>query len=520
MNHVANSRDIGQRAYIAIVAQKLAAPAQAILGYQELVTEEARERGHYEALADLEKVLKAARMLNDLIERLTDAGNDGMEGMTPVDANVRHDLRTPVNAIIGYSEMVLEDFGEELGARLLDDISRIIAESRLLLEQVDATLERPSDFSDISPEAKADVTIAADLARTMTSSRTQVALETGRILAVDDTESNRDLLARRLGRDGHVVEVASSGKEALQKLGAGEFDLVLADVLMPDMNGIELLARLKSDEKWREIPVVMISGLKDEDAVIRCIEAGAEDYLQKPVDPVLLKARIRASLERSRWRSREKRYLAAIEYEKDRADALLHAILPGQVVKRLANGEAVIADRIDMASILFADIVNFTELSARTPATDLVHRLGTLFSRFDDLADQHGIEKIKTIGDAYMAAAGLPDPRSDHAKAAVSFARDILAETERSIDPSSPLRLRIGIHSGPLIAGLIGRKRFVYDVWGHTVNLASRMESYGTAGRIQISQRTFDELGGECAAASKVELDIRGIGQCTTYVLE
>lgn len=516
---MSDPRDIGQRAYIAIVAQKLAAPAQAILGYQELVTEEVGESGPHAALADLQKVLQAARMLNALIERLTEGEGADLESMASVDANVRHDLRTPVSAIIGYSEMVLEDFGDRLGTRLLDDISRIIAESRLLLDQVDATLERPSHVTDISAEAKVDVTIAADLARTMSSGASSHASETGRILVVDDTESNRDLLARRLERDGHTIEVAVSGNEALVKLGQGEFDLVLADVLMPDMNGIELLARIKSDEKRREIPVVMVSGLKDEDAVIRCIEAGAEDYLQKPVDPILLKARIRACLERSRWRGREKRYLAEIEYEKERADALLHAILPGQVVKRLANGEAVIADRIDMASILFADIVNFTELSARTPAVDLVHRLGTLFSRFDDLADQHGIEKIKTIGDAYMAAAGLPDPRSDHAKVAVSFARDILAETERAIDPSSPLRLRIGIHSGPLIAGLIGRKRFVYDVWGHTVNLASRMESYGTAGRIQISQCTFDELGGDCATASKEVLDIRGVGQCTTYVL-
>ncbi|MXN65203.1 response regulator [Stappia sp. GBMRC 2046] len=512
-------RDIGQRAYIAIVAQKLAAPAQAIFGYQELITEEVREHGPHEALSDLQKVLQAARMLNALIEHLTGSVGADLESMPSVDANVRHDLRTPVNAIIGYSEMVLEDFGDKLGQRLLDDISRIIAESRLLLEQVDAMLERPAHFSDISAEGTTDVTIAADLARTMTAGASSIAVEAGHILVVDDTESNRDLLARRLERDGHAVEAAASGREALEKLGQGDFDLVLADVLMPDMNGIELLARLKSDEEWREIPVVMVSGLKDEDAVIRCIEAGAEDYLQKPVDPILLKARIRACLERSRWRGREKRYLAEIEYEKERADALLHAILPGQVVKRLANGEAVIADRIDMASILFADIVNFTELSARTPAVDLVHRLGTLFSRFDDLADQHGIEKIKTIGDAYMAAAGLPDPRSDHAKVAVSFAKDILAETEKTIDPASPLRLRIGIHSGPLIAGLIGRKRFVYDVWGHTVNLASRMESYGKAGRIQISQCTFDELDGDCETAIKEVLDIRGIGPCTTYVL-
>lgn len=516
---MAQSRDISRRAYIARIVQKIIDPAQAILGYQELIIEETRETGVVEALPDLGRVLDAARELNGLIDRLLETEHPGTATAPTVDRLLRHDLRTPMSAILGYSEMVIEDFGEALPERLSADIGRVIQESRLLLDEIDRTLDAPARDAEERSENIADAMIAANLAQAIAARPTVPPEEAGRILVVDDAASNREVLARRLGRDGHMVVVACSGKEALRILETQEFDLALADILMPDMNGIELLARLKSDGRLREIPVVMISGLKDNEAVIRCIEAGAEDYLQKPIDPVLLRARITACLERSRWRERERRYLAQIEFEKERTDALLHAILPGQVVKRLAEGEEVIADRIEMATILFADIVNFTEFAARTPANTVVQRLGELFSRFDELADQYGIEKIKTIGDAYMAAAGLPDPRPDHAPAAVAFGRALLAETARTMGPEPPLRLRIGINSGPVIAGLIGRKRFVYDVWGHTVNVASRMESCGIPGRIQISQSTFDALGEGCANAHREVMEIRGIGKYTTYLL-
>jgi len=516
---VAQSPDIGHRAYVARIVQKIVDPAQAILGYQELVIEEVREAGPNEALPDLEKVLCAARELNALIMRLLEVEVSDSKGIPTVDALFRHDLRTPMNAILGYSEMILEDFADTLSQRIVGDISRIIHESRNLLAQIDGRLDISSSDLDEKLENEVDATIAANLVRTIATRSSASLDETGRILVVDDSASNRDLLARRLGREGHAVIVASSGEEALRILETQEFDLALADILMPDMNGIELLGRLKSDARLRELRVIMISGLKDDDAVIRCIEAGAEDYLQKPIDPVLLRARISACLERSRWRERERRYLAQIKFEKERSDALLHAILPRQVVKRLAEGEEVIADRIDMATIVFADIVNFTEFAARTPATALVQRLGDLFSRFDELADQYGVEKIKTIGDAYMAAAGLLDPRPDHALAAVAFGKALLAEMASSVGPEPPLSLRIGINTGPVIAGLIGRKRFIYDVWGHTVNVASRMESYGIPGRIQVSQSTFEALGAGFMDAHREVLEIRGIGKYTTYLL-
>ncbi|WP_244598531.1 adenylate/guanylate cyclase domain-containing protein [Rhizobium tubonense] len=516
---MAQSRDIGHRMYIARIAQNIVDPAQAILGYQELITEEVREAGPSDALPDLEKILSAARELNALIKRLLDVETPDSRNAPSLDRLLRHDLRTPMNAILGYSEMLIEDFADTLPARLLEDIAKVIHEGRNLLAQIDETLDRSVETEEES-QPKFDGTIAADLARTMAVRPSPVTEYAGRILIVDDTAANRELLSRRLHRDGHAVVAASSGEEALRILDRQEFDLVLVDVLMPGMNGIELLGRLKSDRRFREIPVVMVSGLTDDDAVARCIKAGAEDYLRKPINPVLLRARIAACLERRRWRARENQYLAQIEFEKERANALLHAVLPKQVIKRLAEGEEVIADRIDMVTIIFADIVNFTEFAARTPAAALVRRLGDLFTRFDALADQYGIEKIKTIGDAYMAAAGLPDPRADHALAAVAFAKALLAEPSGTLGCGPPFLLRVGIHSGPVIAGLIGRKRFAYDVWGHTVNVASRMESCGIPGRIQISQTTFDALGEGRVNARREIMDIRGIGKYTTYLLE
>jgi hypothetical protein len=161
----------------------------------------------------------------------------------------------------------------------------------------------------------------------------------------------------------------------------------------------------------------MISGLQETDSVIRCIEAGAEDYLPKPFNAVLLRARISACLERKRWRDRERQYMERIELERQRHENLLRNILPGQIVTRLNNGEVVIADRIEQATILFADLVGFTAFAARVTPSVLVDNLNRIVSAFDDLCRQSGIEKIKTIGDAYMAAAGLPVPRPDHAEA-------------------------------------------------------------------------------------------------------
>jgi adenylate cyclase len=177
----------------------------------------------------------------------------------------------------------------------------------------------------------------------------------------------------------------------------------------------------------------------------------------------------------------------------------------------------VIADRFDTATIIFADIVDFTPLVAETEASQLVGMLHDTFSTFDTLAERHGIEKIKTIGDAYMAVAGVPDPRHDHADRALAFSQDIIAAMSDAF--GARLKLRIGINSGPVIAGLIGQKRSVYDVWGETVNLAARLESSGEAGQIHMSRTTLDALSSAPTRTVSQFRTLKGIGRLETFTV-
>ena len=452
-----------------------------------------------------------ARALKALVERLVSPDDAGASANLD-DATLRHDLRTPVNAILGYSELMLEDYADALSATVVGDIHMVVEECRRFLAKTDSFTAEDVDRN----ESRIDEGVAAALERSLATAPQSDDGEAGRILVIDDDRANREILKRHLARRGHEVRTVASAEAAFRLLEKSPVDLVLSDVLMPDLNGIELLTRLKTSDAWREIPVIMVSGLREIEAVVRCISAGAEDYLQKPIDPVLLHARVEASLERARLRQREKDFVARIAYERDRADAILHAMLPAPVIRRLRDGEAVIADRIPAATIVFADIVDFTPLVARTEPTALLRRLSALFRAFDDLADRHGVEKIKTIGDAYMAAAGLPEPHPDHARIAIAFARDVLQIMSQGIGRG--LSLRVGVHSGPVIAGLIGRKRFVYDIWGEAVNMASRLESSGQPGHIHISQATLDLLG-ELDGEVALETDLKGVGRTRTYII-
>jgi adenylate cyclase len=213
--------------------------------------------------------------------------------------------------------------------------------------------------------------------------------------------------------------------------------------------------------------------------------------------------------------------LAALRAEQAKSEALLLSILPRPIAERLKATDETIADDIDGASILFADVVGFTPLSQRLPAADTVGILDQLFSRFDELVERHGLEKIKTVGDCYMAAAGVPDPRHDHARRAALLAldmRDAVASSAVAGQPS--LELRIGVNSGPVVAGVIGRKRFLYDLWGDAVNTANRMESHGTPGEIQITRETYELLKDEFACRPRGTIMVKGKGEMETWYLE
>jgi len=212
--------------------------------------------------------------------------------------------------------------------------------------------------------------------------------------------------------------------------------------------------------------------------------------------------------------------LAALRMEQERAELLLMNILPRSIADRLKSDHQTIADHFDAASILFADVVDFTPFAQRLAPAAVVDVLDELFSHFDTLVERHGLEKIKTIGDAYMAAAGVPDPSSDHARRAALLALDMReAIATSAVGGGSGLELRIGINSGPLIAGVIGSKRFLYDLWGDAVNTASRMESHSTPGEIQITRATYELLKDEFDCRRRGTIEVKGKGQMETWYL-
>jgi class 3 adenylate cyclase len=214
---------------------------------------------------------------------------------------------------------------------------------------------------------------------------------------------------------------------------------------------------------------------------------------------------------------REHRLLLA---EQERSERLLLNVLPAPIAARLKQADGVIADEFPEVTVLFADIVDFTVRSQASTPEQVVQVLDDLFSAFDELARQRGLEKIKTIGDAYMVVGGLPEPRPDHAGAVAEMALAMREEVARRDDPGGrPLAVRIGIDTGPVVAGVIGRSRFSYDLWGDTVNTASRMESHGVTGCIQVTARTYERLRDDFRFQRRGPIPVKGKGEIVTYFL-
>ncbi|MCW6052169.1 MASE1 domain-containing protein [Lyngbya sp. CCAP 1446/10] len=213
--------------------------------------------------------------------------------------------------------------------------------------------------------------------------------------------------------------------------------------------------------------------------------------------------------------------LSALRVQQEQSERLLLNILPEEIANRLKQGDSTIADTFADVTVLFADIVGFTQLSARVSPTELVALLNDIFSTFDNLAERHGLEKIKTIGDAYMVVGGLPIPRPDHAEAIAEMAIDMQeAIIDFSKTQNQHLSIRIGINTGPVVAGVIGIKKFIYDLWGDTVNTASRMESHGLPGSIHVTATTYQQLQDKYVFESRGAIEVKGKGKMTTYLLQ
>ena len=492
-----------EHAVAAFLRQEFGASVAAIIGFVDILIEDARRHDLADVVPDLERMREAGVQLSALIAKAVETARGDEGGI----ARLRHDLRTPLNAIKGYGELLVEEARDCGQGALLIDLGKVLDLADRLLGEVDRRVEvvaaPPVEIvgnvlQTIKPLGDSEVADPSSIA--------------SRILVVDDNASNRDLLSRRLQREGYRVTSAEGGASALAMIAAEGFDLVLLDLMMPGMSGFEVLSRLKADGGTRHIPVIMISALDELDSTVRCIEAGAEDYLPKPFNPVLLRARINACLEK-------KRLLDELHAEKERSEALLLNILPRTIVERMRSGQTAIADRVAEATVLFSDLVDFTLLSATLSPEETVKLLGLLFSQFEDLAVLHGLETIKTIGDGYMVTGGILEQQPNAAVAVAEMALSMLEVVERAgraIDKK--LQLRIGVHTGgPIVAGVLGTHKIAYDVWGDTVNIAKRMESYGLPGQIHVSAATRRLLGDAFRFEPRGLLDVKGKGSMETY---
>jgi adenylate cyclase len=328
---------------------------------------------------------------------------------------------------------------------------------------------------------------------------------TSRILIIEDTPANIQALSAILKEQGYQISIATHGRQALEVLERIRPDLILLDIMMPEMDGFETCRRIKASTAWREIPIIFLTAKTETADIVRGFELGAVDYVAKPFNAHELLARVNTHLT-----------LDHLHRENQR---LLLNVLPASIAEKLKQQVGIIAERFDDVSVLFADLVGFTPLSARLAPTELIELLNRVFSGFDELAGRFGLEKIKTIGDAYMVAGGLIEPNPDHLAAMATMALAMLENVRQMNREFGGLSLRIGLQAGSVIAGVIGIRKFIYDIWGDTVNTASRLESHGAPGRIHVSDTVFQRLHGRFAFEARGTIELKGRGSMNTYFL-
>jgi class 3 adenylate cyclase len=360
------------------------------------------------------------------------------------------------------------------------------------------------------------------------------------ILIVDDKLENIRFLSNFLAKQGYQVRKAINGQAALTAARTVSPDLILLDINMPGMGGYEVCEKLKQEPQTSSIPIIFLSAGDDIDDKIRAFQVGGVDYITKPFQLEEALVRIQTHL---KVQSLQKKLLvrneelqqtvtalqktkaaleaseAALQESQKQSERLLLNILPLSIAERLKQDTSAIAEHFDEVTILFADIVGFTPLSTRIKPAELVNLLNEIFSTFDELTEKHGLEKIKTIGDAYMVVGGLPIPKPDHAEAVAQMALDMQkAIAHFQAKYSEQLQIRIGINTGSVVAGVIGTKKFIYDLWGDAVNVASRMESSGVPGKIQVTEATYERLE-RYEFEQRGQVAVKGRGEMTTYWL-
>ncbi len=418
-----------------------------------------------------------------------------LEGRLPSAAErIDHLLASKLSIVSGFARELIEHGAKEHTDPITEDIERLgqlAAEARdlgarlvLFLQGEDAT-----EAGEVIDWARVASMI----------SPSGMDHHPGHVLVIDHDSLLRELLARRLRSFGHQTSEADGVDTALRAIRApgSPVELVLVELILPDRNGVDLLRELRTDPSTRLLPVLIVSAADDPAARVCCLESGADDFLSKPPDSVL-RARVGASLEAYRDRSR---------FHK-----VLYDTFPRPIAELLRKGNPPPPKDVEDVAVLFADIKGFTAYSDKHRKNPrlVVNTLAKLFPAWDQIARMNKVQKIKTIGDGYMGVSGLFGETGDLVLNCVSCGLEMIEEVTRSSPADEAWKLRVGIHVGPVVAGLLGETQYLYDVWGDTVNTASRVESNGRANCVNLSSRAYQRIAGEVPGADHSHVTVKG----------
>ncbi len=386
----------------------------------------------------------------------------------------RHDVLNAVSAVKGYSEM------------LLDSDDTLICTIRSAITEMTDSLT-PNTKATTTPESLLQVTRSLDGIKDCT------------ILVVDDLPENLNLMSRLLGKMQCEVITAESGRDALNLLRDTEIDIVLLDLVMPDIDGREVLAQIKADEHLRALPVIMISGRQDMDQIIDCIQVGADDYLLKPVNSVLLSARIKSGIERKRWHDKEEQYREQLEKREQFIRQTFGRYISDAIVEEILEKPEGLQLGGDLRNVtlMMSDIRSFTTLVEHLPPTHVVAILNRYLGTMTDIILRHGGTIDEFLGDAILAAFGAPTESEHHATQAVTCAIEMQAamaevNAQNRADELPEVEMAIALNTGEVVAGNIGsERRSKFGFVGHQVNVTSRIEDEARPNEILVSEQTL-----------------------------
>lgn len=447
---------------------------------------------------------------------------------TPPAKDLRHELRTPINQIIGYGEMLEEEATEDGNDHYLGDLKKIGLAARNLLSTIDTLVldgngAKPKKLPEKTPTAAAKVK-SGEYVAPAGSDASDEPEKPARVLVVDDVELNRSMLSRRLERRGYEVELAEGGAEALAMIDENPYDIVLLDIMMPEVSGYDVLEKVRQDKTPLELPIIMATAKDQGEDVVSAFKLGANDYITKPIDFPVALARIETQLSRKRATEQSKRLMVELERHNQFIRKTFGRYLSKDVVENLlASPEGLaLGGEKRTITILMSDLRGFSALSEKLDPEQVVAMLNGYLGKMADIVTQHNGTIDEFIGDAILALFGAPVAREndvDHAIACalqMQLAMEAVNEENRA-NGFPELEMGIALNTGECVVGNIGsQKRAKYGVVGSHVNLTGRIESYTVGGQILISQGTADAAETELVLGDELKLGAKGFKEPVT----